>query len=533
MTPSEFINKWQKSSLKESAASQSHFNDLCDLLNVEKPTDADAIGDSYCFEKGATKSTNGNGYADVWKNGCFGWEYKGPNGDLNKAYNQLLRYAGALANPPLLIVSDTKSIVIRTNWTNSVSETHSIDLEDLRNSKILAKLKNCWVDPSVWKPEKTRSSLTLEAANDFSELAQRLRSRNHSALEVAQFVNKIIFCMFAEDIKLLPGRVFEKTINSIKENPRKSQQKLSKLFQTMNLGGEFALTTIPQFNGGLFECHTALPLTSQDTKQISKLMELNWADIDPSILGTLFERGLDPLSRVQLGAHYTSREKITKIIEPIIIRPLEREWEQVRNKIVKTLVPSPKSKGSKVSTKSYSKANSLHKEFIDKIGRFTVLDPACGSGNFLYLSLKALKDIEHKANIEAEFLGLSIEFPKVGPRSVRGIEINPYAAELARVSIWIGELQWMRENGILSSEPPILEPLENIENRDALLDNSGGIAEWPNADVIVGNPPFLGNKKMIDGLSADYTRTLRHVWSHLGGGVSIMSPTGLTRHQDY
>lgn len=519
MTPYSFIKKWKKSTLKESAASQSHFNDLCDLLNVEKPTDVDSIGDSYCFEKGATKSTNGNGYADVWKKGCFGWEYKGPDADLNKAYNQLLRYAGALSNPPLLIVSDTKTIKINTNWTNSISVTHNIDIDDLNNPKVLAKLRNCWVDPSIWKPEKTRSKLTLEAANDFSKLAQRLRGRNHSAIEVAQFVNKIIFCMFAEDINLLPGNVFRSTIDFLKSNPHQSQQYLSTLFRKMNKGGEFALVNIPQFNGGLFESTDSLPLTDLDIKQISKLIDLNWADIDPSILGTLFERGLDPSNRIRLGAHYTSREKIVKILEPIIVRPLEEEWERVRTKIKETLSSAKKRANSpNTNTKLYDKANKLHKSFVDMLGRFTVLDPACGSGNFLYLSLKALKDIEHKANVEAEFLGLDVEFPKVGPRSVKGVEINPYAAELARVSIWIGELQWMRDNGILSSEPPILEPLNNIENRDALIDDSGGIARWPNADVIVGNPPFLGNKKMIDGLGLDYTRKLRSIWNHLGGG---------------
>ncbi len=131
MNPADFIHKWEKSTLKESAAAQSHFNDLCDLLDEPKPTDVDQTGETYCFEKGATKSTGGNGFADVWKKGCFGWEYKGPHKDLDRAHEQLLRYSVALENPPLLIVSDTKKFIIRTNWTNTVQETHEIALTDL------------------------------------------------------------------------------------------------------------------------------------------------------------------------------------------------------------------------------------------------------------------------------------------------------------------------------------------------------------------------------------------------------------------
>ncbi len=131
MNPAEFIYKWEKSTLKESAAAQSHFNDVCDLLDEPKPTDVDQTGETYCFEKGATKSTGGNGFADVWKKGCFGWEYKGPHKDLDRAHDQLLRYSVALENPPLLIVSDTKKIIIRTNWTNTIQERHEIALTDL------------------------------------------------------------------------------------------------------------------------------------------------------------------------------------------------------------------------------------------------------------------------------------------------------------------------------------------------------------------------------------------------------------------
>jgi len=223
MDPSDFIRKWKKSELKESAAAQSHFNDLCELLGVEKPTDADAIGDKYCFEKGATKSTGGNGFADVWKKGCFGWEYKGPKANLNAAYAQLQRYAVALENPPLLIVSDTKTIVVRTNWTNTVSEKHEIALTDLIDGSKRDLLKNCFTNPEALKPKRTRDELTREAADEFSALAQRLREQGHHPETVAHFVNRLVFCMFAEDVHLLPNKMFERAIRHAKKEPDKPE----------------------------------------------------------------------------------------------------------------------------------------------------------------------------------------------------------------------------------------------------------------------------------------------------------------------
>ncbi|MDR7102307.1 DNA methyltransferase [Croceicoccus sp. BE223] len=152
-----------------------------------------------------------------------------------------------------------------------------------------------------------------------------------------------------------------------------------------------------------------------------------------------------------------------------------------------------------------------------------MLDPACGSGNFLYLSLLALKDLEHRANLEAEALGCSREFPAVGPECVLGIELNPYAAELARVSVWIGEIQWMRRNGFEASRNPILRSLGNIECRDAVLDvETGRRAAWPEANVVVGNPPFLGGSKKRSELGLEYTETLKAAWPHVPGGVDLV-----------
>ena len=133
-----------------------------------------------------------------------------------------------------------------------------------------------------------------------------------------------------------------------------------------------------------------------------------------------------------------------------------------------------------------------------------MLDPACGSGNFLYLALQALKDLEHRVQFEAEALGLQRAFPEIGPANVKGIELNPYAAELARVSVWIGEIQWMRRNGFAESRDPILKPLDTIECRDAILTPDNAEPDWPEADVVIGNPPFLGGKLLITNLGEDY-----------------------------
>lgn len=513
MQPSDFIRKWEKSELKESAAAQSHFVDLCHLLDVETPTDADAVGDTYCFEKGATKSTGGNGFADVWKKGCFGWEYKGPKANLDAAHAQLQRYAVALENPPLLIVSDTKRIIIRTNWTNSVSETHTVELTDLLDAGKRELLRHCFLSPEALKPKKTRDDLTRDAADRFTALAHRLRARGHGPEEVAHFVNRLVFCMFAEDVELLPNKLFQKAMERSLREPDRAQKYLSDLFAAMQTGGEFGLDDIPWFNGGLFDSADALPLMREDVEAAVEAATLNWADIDPSILGTLFERGLDPSKRSQLGAHYTDRDKILMIVRPVIIDPLEAEWAQVKGKIAEDMEKSRAAKSPGAQTQAYNRAAKAHSEFIEKLANFRVLDPACGSGNFLYLSLKALKDIEHKANVEAEALGLPRGFPRVGPEAVKGIEINPYAAELARVSIWIGEIQWMRANGFEASRDPILKSLNNIECRDAVLNPDGTETHWPTADVIVGNPPFLGAKLMKRHLGQEETDRIRNAFS--------------------
>lgn len=531
MTPQDFIAKWRNVELKERTASQSHFNDLCALLGVVDPIAADPKGEWFTFEKGASKTSGGEGWADVWRKGCFAWEYKGPRKDLNKAFDQLLQYGVALENPPLLIVSDMDRIRIHTNWTNTVQEVHDFTLDDLIDGDARERLKRAFTDPEHFKPSKTRQALTEETAKEFAGLAQRLRDRGHDAGQVAHFVNQLVFCMFAEDVGLLPDNLFTKMLDLCRSDAASFAEHAGTLFGAMaKQGGKVGFTRIDWFNGGLFADDHALPVTRDDVEDLYKAALRDWSQIDPSILGTLFERGLDPAKRSQLGAHYTDRDKIMMIVRPVVIEPLEAEWAAALAKMTALIDSAPKRTKDRLLTpaerrraeKLKGEAEAIHQAYIERLVNFRVLDPACGSGNFLYVALRALKDIEHRANLDAEALGLPRGFPRVGPECVLGIELNPYAAELARVSVWIGEIQWMRRNGFDAAKNPILRNLDTIECRDAVLNEDGTRAEWPVADAVVGNPPFLGGSKKLSELGQQYVARLKAAWPDVPGGADLV-----------
>ena len=516
MTPNEFIAKWHASELKERSAAQEHFIDLCRLLGEPTPAEADPTGDHYCFERGAAKDSGGGGWADVWKRHCFAWEYKGKHANLDAAFDQLRQYALALENPPLLIVSDMRRFRIRTNWTNSVSKTHEFGLDDLVDAAVRDKLKWAMSDPERLRPGETRQTLTERAAKTFAELAQSLRDRGHAPEEVAHFVNRLVFCMFAEDVGLLPDDMFTRMLTQGHRQPENFEDGARKLFGAMATGGQVGFENVEWFNGGLFDDDATLPMDKTQIETTLRASALDWSSIDPSILGTLFERGLDPDKRSQLGAHYTDRDKIMRIVDPVLVRPLLAEWRTAKAGIAKSIERANSAKSKGAATRHRKHAENALGAFLERLRNFNVLDPACGSGNFLYLALHALHDVEHQIQLEAEALGLQRGFPSVGPANVKGIEVNRYAAELARVSVWIGEIQWMRRNGFPGSREPILDPLETIECRDAILTPDGGEPEWPHVDVIIGNPPFLGGKLLITNLGEEYVSTMFRVY---GGRV--------------
>jgi type II restriction/modification system DNA methylase subunit YeeA len=499
LTPQEFVYKWRRSTLKERSASQEHFLDLCRMLAHPTPAQADPEGASFTFEKGASKLNGGEGWADVWKKGFFAWEYKGKHKNLQRAYEQLQLYRDDLLNPPLLIVSDMETIVIHTNFTNTVKQTFTIRLDDLLAPHGIETLGNAFFHPDRLQAEETPESVTKQAAMEFSKLAESLRKMGHDSEKAAHFLIRILFCLFAEDIGLLPNDLFTKLVEATKDDPERFDDLLRNLFEQMADGGFFYLDRIPHFNGGLFDSTDTLPLDREGLQTLSRVAQLDWSSIEPSILGTLFERGLDPRKRAQLGAHYTSREDILLIVEPVLMRPLRRQWEDVKRQaeeLYKKWQTADSAGGAK--RRARNRLQKLLHAFADQIADTKVLDPACGSGNFLYVALRQLLDLEKEVIALGTSYGFPISAPITDPRQLYGIEINEYAHELAQATIWIGYIQWFHENGFGWPSEPILKKLDNIKHMDAILafdrDSKAIEPEWPEADIAIGNPPFLGGK---------------------------------------
>jgi type II restriction/modification system DNA methylase subunit YeeA len=513
VTPDQFIDKWKDATLKERSASQEHFLDLCHLLDEPTPAQADPSGCWYCFEKGAAKAGGGDGWADVWRRNCFGWEYKGKGKDLKEAFKQLQLYTPALEYPPLLIVCDLDRIVIHTAFTGTVPDVHVLALEDLRDAGKRRLLKWAFSEPERLRPGQTTAALTETAAGQFGALAQALRARGHDPWTVGHFCIRLLFCLFAEDIELLPRQMFTRLLDAGLKDPASLSAMLEDLFGAMATGGRIGFEPVDWFNGGLFDSRDALPLERDDIKTLRALAGLDWSAIEPSIFGTLFERGLDPDKRSQLGAHYTDRGSIMRLVDPVVLDPLRDEWTAKKVEIEGLMAKAAAAKSPAARTKSQNEALGVLQRFLSRLADFRILDPACGSGNFLLLSLLGLKDLEHRVILEAETLGLPRAFPMVGPECVLGIELNPYAAELARVTVWIGEIQWMLSHGFSLSKNPILKPLNTIEQRDAVVNPDGTEPEWPAADVIVGNPPFLGGSKKRGALGDAYFDALDGIYT--------------------
>lgn len=512
MTPQDFIAKWRNGG-DERRDFQSFFDDLCRLMNHPTPREADPEHTWFTYEYGASKTTGGEGWADAWKRGFFGFEAKGTGKDLARAYAQLKMYADALENPPLLIVSDLQRFEIHTNFTNAVKQVHRFTVEDLANHDTRRLLAAAFNDPQQLRPGTTRADITKEAAGKFATLAEALRKRGHEPHAVAHFLNRLLFCMFAEDIGLLPDHIFSKLVRSVQDKPNQFEARAAALFAAMKGGGDFALTEIEYFNGGLFEDASTLRLETAELATLDQAARLDWAEIDPSIFGTLFERGLDPNKRSQLGAHYTDPDTIMKIVGPVVVDPLLAEWDNEKAAIAATL--------DKAKTRGIPKAaQQRFNAFLERLRGFRVLDPACGSGNFLFVALRALKGLEARVLWEGEALGLGRQAPSVGPANVLGIELNEYAADLARLTVWIGEIQWMIQNGYGVRRNPILQALGGIENRDALMNPDGTEAAWPAADVIVGNPPFIGVSRKRRELGDAYVEQIEQVYGRRVPGAA-------------
>ena len=568
MTPAEFKAKWARFSGKESAAYQDHFSDLCRVLGVATPIQADPTGnDTFCFQKrvvkdaefftfddsGRVAETPGNerGFADVWKKDCFGWEYKGPGEDLEKAYKQLLRYRESLLNPPLLVVCDFEKFIVRTNFNGAVQETHEFSNAQIDSPEALRVLRAVLTDPGALRPQRTTAEVTETLARQIATIALSLQKResvelsdaktrkqHHVAqkknLRIARFLNRLVFCFFAEDTGLLPPNIFSEICKIGLNNPERFAETLEDLFRCMAKGGRFGFHEIRHFNGHLFHDATVFELTPDEIRALAAAATADWQNIQPSIMGNLFERGLDPGQRAQLGAHYTSEADIKTLVEPVLMAPLRREWAALRRDLAQNIL---KGKGSPAEKARLA-------EFQRKIAGVTVLDPACGSGNFLYVALQLLLGLEKEVITAAAQMGWTFA-PQVSVQQLRAIELNAYAYELAQVSVQIGFLQWRRDNGFDNDRSPVLQNLDGFENKDALLNETfrkkpknlkaaqaeehGGQDDlfkvyteraWPECDVIVGNPPFLGDKFMRRELGDAYVEELRKIFGNRIPGQS-------------
>ena len=537
-----FSAKWRDSARRERASSQEHFIDLCRLLGVPTPNDPPASPD-YAFEAGAERlSTGRQGFADVWKREHFGWEYKGKHADLAAAYRQLVDYREALENPPLLVVSDMDHIRVHTNFTGTRPAVHEITLDDLaaggdRTAKALRVLRAVMLEPDELRPKQTPDEITRLAAARFAQIAQSMRDRGHDPEAVAHYLNRVVFCLFAEDARLLPPGILTDMIESRRADPDEFDHGLSELFRIMSDSEArrfFGNERVDWFNGGLFRDAAVIPCTVDELRAMHRAALLDWSRVEPAILGTLFERGLDPAKRGQLGAHYTDHEKILMVVEPVVLDPLRREFAAMRERVEELTEgrePTPLTLDGRRRERLPAwerAAEETWRAFLDRLRAVRVLDPACGSGNFLYVTLRLLKDLEHEAmRWGAERLRITGEFPQVGPQNVLGIELNPYAKELAGVSIWIGHIQWMLDHGSGFARDPVLQPLDNIELRDAILaydDESNPIpATWPEAEFVVGNPPFLGWNLLRPSLGDAYVDDLFSAWGEaVPGGADLV-----------
>ena len=395
LSPQSFVDKWRFAALKERSSYQQHFLDLCHLVGHKEPAEVDPTGDTFCFEAGAVKTSGGNGFADVWFRDHFAFEYKGKHADLDKAYQQLLQYREALQNPPLLMVSDIDTIQIHTNFTGTVKRVYTLTLDDMLTASGLDLLRAAFFNPYSLQAPRTATQVTEEAAAHFAQMAETLRHAGNAPQVVAHFLIRLLFCLFAEDTRMLPENLFTRLAVNFRNQPQAFTRQLNKLFEAMACGGGFGTDAIPCFDGYLFDDAQALDLGKAGIETLIEVSKLDWANIEPSIFGTLFERSLDPSKRSQLGAHYTSKDDILLIVEPVLMAPLRRKWAEVQTQ-AKDLAAQRDQETGRKRANLQEKLSGLLTGFAAEIASVQVLDPACGSGNFLYIALRELLDLEKK-----------------------------------------------------------------------------------------------------------------------------------------
>jgi hypothetical protein len=607
-----FIAKWHGKDGSERANYQIFITELCELLEVPKPDPAhqDSAENAYTFER-HVKMKQGDGseadrYLDCYRRGAFvleakkvraGAHTKGFDDALLRARAQAETYARALpadeGRPPFVMVVDVGHVIelyaefSRSGATYTPfpdSRSHRIKLADLADAKVRARLRQIWLEPMGLDPARRSAEVTRDVAAHLAELARSLEANGHGSEQVAAFLTRALFCMFAEDVELLPKDSFRGMLERHASDPDTLQQMLRVLWKDMDGGGFSAALTrnVLRFNGKIFKGHGqdgyVLPLTKPQIQTLLQAAKADWKAVEPAIFGTLLERALNPDERHALGAHYTPRAYVERLVLPTVMEPLRQQWADTQAAALllareadELLHPLDAKGQPKAPTRKQElDADKKMKEARDEIKRFhhhlctlRVLDPACGSGNFLYVTLEHLKRLEGEVLNQLADLGetqnkLSLEGETVTPKQLLGIELNRRAAALAELVLWIGHLQWhIRTQGNASVAEPVVHDFGNIENRDAVLafdgqepalDAQGQLltrwdgktfkthpvtgepvpdeaaqvpqwrylnpraATWPQADYIVGNPPFIGASTMRAALGDGYVQALREAW---------------------
>ncbi|UWR58195.1 class I SAM-dependent DNA methyltransferase [Phaeobacter inhibens] len=595
----EFIERWQGSGGSEMATAQSFAIELTELLGVERPYVSDKDGDflDYRFERPVTLTHTGrtrNGRIDLYKKGHFILEAKqftstGPK-DKNtlemflgkdapkqsghgkrgtakfddtmlKARAQADNYARAVSKedgwPPFLMIVDVGHVIELYSDFSGQGQGYTqfpdgnryrIYLEDLGRPETLDLLRAIWSDPQSLDPSLKSAEVTREIAEHLAELGKSFEGQGHDSETVARFLMRCLFSMFAEDVDLIPYGSFTAKLKELRGHPEHAQPTLKSLWQTMNTGGFSPVLTkdLKRFNGGLFKDADALPLDNLQLGLLIEAAEADWKQVEPAIFGTLLERALDAKQRHKLGAHYTPRAYVERLVTPTIMEPLRDNWRNVQIAVQRLNADGKTDQALK-----------LVKDFHHDLCEVRVLDPACGSGNFLYVALEMMKRLEGEVTSLMEELGeTQTSFITVDPHQFLGIELNTWAANVAELVLWIGYLQWhYRTHGIAAPSEPVLRDFKNIENRDAVLewsartprvDENGtpvtrwdGVTTmrhqvtgeevpdpearvqvydyakpkattWPKATFIVGNPPFIGASRLRDALGDGYVEAL---WS--------------------
>ena len=547
ITPEQFVAKWDRTGFTESQAAQSFFDDICGLVGHPTPAAHGQPG-AFSFEKSVP---GGKKWADAYLEEHFVWEFKTADNQLEQALTQAVGYARHLKNPPLIVVSSFQTIWIETNFRGMELIRHDIAVSDLVQQEKLELLRKVFHSPDALRPDRSVADVTTATARLFSDIVADMEGETEDQEALARHLNRIIFCLYAEDSGLLPEGLFTSIMYDNRERPDLSNKAIADLFEKMAGGGMFGTKEIAWFNGDLFRADTPIELSPVALQRLGEACAQNWRSIEPSIFGTLFERALDASKRAQTGAHYTGAEDIELVVEPVVMAPLRREWEEARAEIEgllssseagftdlpdygqqsgsseagfsgfadlpdgvadASITQSRQSRNPVNPDSDYSPARGRLEAFRERLASVRVLDPACGSGNFLYIALRSLLDLEREVIDFATARGWEGLTPRVQPDQMLGLEINHYAAELARTALWIGYIQWHQANGFTYTQQPILTPLDTIRQTDAILDLSDpdkpSEPEWPAAEFIVGNPPFLGSLPLRMQLGDEYANAL-------------------------